>query len=388
MHSSCTSDDNAAVLGSGPGCVLHHPAAATQHYGHLCAHDGPSPANGAPVPEGRYGPRSRALPEEEEGGAVLEGPRARRPFTSLMRRGSGEEELERNGGGGGGGHVMPRNTQRRVDFYLGPNHCAVLGDCTPRFPQEWDPCYIPPPRWNWPAVEPCWEHCACSRDVRPERERTPPLPPLPPLPSPPCCYSPERRPLSASHAPHQPPPEFRGHPRRREVVHSGMKEPCWECVRAHYWRDRHRPDLIAVDPVCGYNGQYQQVLSPVLSYGHEHTYEHQRLSRQTSPEHGTCNGPTLGQRTFFPTEVPPAKLRGSEESGFCRPKSVRGLRRREHESEGQKEKESKSGAVNQQKSQGSVREQIRRVMGDLEEVLGGLKQVHLEMKEVRRRWWT
>lgn len=29
-----------------------------------------------------------------------------------------------------------------------------------------------------------------------------------------------------------------------------------------------------------------------------------------------------------------------------------------------------------------VREQIRRVVADLEDVLGGLKQVHVEMKEV------
>lgn len=30
-----------------------------------------------------------------------------------------------------------------------------------------------------------------------------------------------------------------------------------------------------------------------------------------------------------------------------------------------------------------VREQIRQVVTDLEDVLGGLKQVHVEMKEVR-----
>lgn len=36
------------------------------------------------------------------------------------------------------------------------------------------------------------------------------------------------------------------------------------------------------------------------------------------------------------------------------------------------------------RSQASVRDRIRRVVSDLEGVLGGLKQVHLEMKEVRR----
>lgn len=38
--------------------------------------------------------------------------------------------------------------------------------------------------------------------------------------------------------------------------------------------------------------------------------------------------------------------------------------------------------VKQNKRQDSVRDQIRQVVMDLENVLGGLKQVHVEMKEV------
>ncbi|XP_041952005.1 uncharacterized protein si:ch211-178n15.1 [Alosa sapidissima] len=385
---SPTSDVSAAARGPGPGYVLRRPpAAADPHcYCHLCARDRPSAtAPAALAPEFHSGPRVRASPEEEEGVAVLEGPRARRPFPSQRRsrRGSGEGGPERNGVTGG--HIPPKNTSRRVDFYLGPDHCSVLGDHTPGFPREWGPCYSPPPRWNWPAVEPCRERCACPRDVWPEWERTPlPPPPLPPLPRPPCCYSPERQPPSTSHVPHQPSAEIRAHPRHRAVVHGGLGEPCWECLRDHYWRDAHRPDLIAVEPVCGYNVQHHPALSPVLSYGREH----QRLSRQTSPEHGNFNGPTPGPRTFFATEVPPAKLRGSyqEELASCRLKSASRPQRIEPELDGRKEKkmekESMSGAVGQHQSQGNVREQIRRVVGDLEEVLGGLKQVHLEMKEV------
>lgn len=410
MHSP-----NSDVLrGPGPGYAYLRPATAAattttttnKHcYCHLCAHNRPARAvPGASMPEVRSGPRSRASPEEEEGVTAQEGPHARRTFPSQSRRrGSREEGLERNGINGGS-HVPLKNLPRKVDFYLGPDHCSMLGDTTPGFPQVWDPCYSHPPRWNWPAVEPCREQCVCTREFWPEWERTT-LPSPPPLPSPLWCYSPERRQPSTSQAPYQPSPEFRGYPRHREVLNGGMAETCWECVRDSYWREAHRPDLIAVNPVCGYsaNGQRQQVLSPVLTYGPEPMgpqHQHQRLSRQTSPEHATFNGPTSpGQRTFFSTEVPPTKLRKpyDEGPGSCRAKSVNGRPRREtklevhmeeikeKEMKKEKEKESVSGPVNQHQDQGSVREQIRRVVGDLQEVLGGLKQVHLEMKEVRRR---
>ncbi len=41
-----------------------------------------------------------------------------------------------------------------------------------------------------------------------------------------------------------------------------------------------------------------------------------------------------------------------------------------------------SDVVKQKKRQDLVRDQIRQVVTDLEDVLGGLKQVHVEMKEV------
>lgn len=405
---SPNSDMSAALRGQGPGYAYLWPSTAaaatttttidTHCHCSLCAHDRPSPAvPSASIPEFHAGSRSRASPKEEEAVTAQEGPHARRTFLSQSRRkGSREEGLERNGVNGA---VPSKNQSRKVDFYLGPDHCSVLGDTTPGFPREWDPCYSPPSRWNWPVAEPCREHCVCTREVWPEWERTPPPPPLP---SPPCCYSPERRPSNARHMPNQPSPEFRGYLRHREAPHGAMVEPCWECMRDYYWREAHRPDLIAVDRVygCGANGQcHQAVLSPMLSYGPEpmgrqhqlqQQHQHQRLNRQKSSEHGTFNRPTTpGHRTFFSTEVPPAKLRVpyDEEPGSCRATSVNGPQRREskletHKQKEEKEKENTSGPANQHQDQGSVREQIRRVVGDLEEVLGGLKQVHLEMKEV------
>lgn len=89
-----------------------------------------------------------------------------------------------------------------------------------------------------------------------------------------------------------------------------------------------------------------------------------------------------GHGGFFPTEVPPKDLNHSRQRGPCVP--IPGSAspdlsgppangdHRGQESEVEKRK----------KSQDSVRDQIRQVVMDLEDVLGGLKQVHVEMKEV------
>ncbi|XP_077580398.1 uncharacterized protein LOC144201549 [Stigmatopora nigra] len=66
---------------------------------------------------------------------------------------------------------------------------------------------------------------------------------------------------------------------------------------------------------------------------------------------------------FFPTEVPQKHLQRDKSSGFCEQSRVV----ISSEARGQ---------------QDSVRDQIRQVVTDLEDVLGGLKQVHVEMKEV------
>lgn len=91
-----------------------------------------------------------------------------------------------------------------------------------------------------------------------------------------------------------------------------------------------------------------------------------------------CNGPNSGQATFFPTEVPTSKLGCSRALGNGL--QVNGPQREVRTPRGDEGLE-KHGK--QRKSQGTVREQIKHVVTELEEVLGGLKQVQLEMKEVR-----
>ncbi|KAI2667990.1 Protein Largen [Labeo rohita] len=87
-----------------------------------------------------------------------------------------------------------------------------------------------------------------------------------------------------------------------------------------------------------------------------------------------CNGMSSGQQAaFFPTEVPSSKL------GRSRSLQVNGTQADVRTSRGDAGLEKHGKRRN---SQGTVREQIKQVVTELEEVLGGLKQVQLEMKEV------
>nr|XP_055057209.1 uncharacterized protein si:ch211-178n15.1 [Misgurnus anguillicaudatus] len=95
-------------------------------------------------------------------------------------------------------------------------------------------------------------------------------------------------------------------------------------------------------------------------------------SRQSSPNKPLYNGTNSGPTAFFPTEVPPSKLSQSRVRGY----------KQGQELKTSTEGESPENHDNQRKSQGTVREQIKQVVTELEEVLGGLKQVQLEMKEV------
>ncbi|KTF73253.1 hypothetical protein cypCar_00047642, partial [Cyprinus carpio] len=104
--------------------------------------------------------------------------------------------------------------------------------------------------------------------------------------------------------------------------------------------------------------------------------ERRRVSfrhREERPETGRqshCNGPNSNQAGFFPTEVPSSKLGRSRALGNGL--QVNGPQREVRTPRGDEGLE-KHGK--QRKSQGTVREQIKQVVTELEEVLGGLKQV-------------
>ncbi|XP_028988683.1 uncharacterized protein si:ch211-178n15.1 [Betta splendens] len=96
-----------------------------------------------------------------------------------------------------------------------------------------------------------------------------------------------------------------------------------------------------------------------------------------------CNGQSGAHRGFFPTEVPQQHLNQSRRrtpphaasSGVTSPESSIATTATGHRCRA-------SEAARQKGRRDSVRDQIRQVVTDLEDVLGGLKQVHVEMKEV------
>ncbi|KAM9844998.1 uncharacterized protein ACBR49_011759 [Aulostomus maculatus] len=105
---------------------------------------------------------------------------------------------------------------------------------------------------------------------------------------------------------------------------------------------------------------------------------HQDWGKLKGGSEDDCNGCSGFHKGFFPTEVPQKRLNQSRArgpfvplSGIISPEPSKSIS--DHQS---------LEVVKQKRRQDSVRDQIRQVVTDLEDVLGGLKQVHVEMKEV------
>lgn len=123
-----------------------------------------------------------------------------------------------------------------------------------------------------------------------------------------------------------------------------------------------------------YNGHCER--RHVTFEGHDdgHSIEH---NGPVSPIKNHCNG----AKAFFSTEVPQAKFTVSKTLGHKLP--VSGVHGGETEL-GQADRTEVGGSRSiHRKNQGTVREQIKQVVTELEDVLSGLKQVQMEMKEVR-----
>lgn len=121
---------------------------------------------------------------------------------------------------------------------------------------------------------------------------------------------------------------------------------------------------------------------PVFFEGGEERESHQEQGRLKGGSEEYCTGCDGTHKGFFPTEVPQKHLNQSRKKGHCipssgipSPESSRSTVNGDHWRQG-------SEVVKQKRRQNSVRDRIRQVVTDLEEVLGGLKQVHVEMKEV------
>lgn len=114
-------------------------------------------------------------------------------------------------------------------------------------------------------------------------------------------------------------------------------------------------------------------------------YNHglRELSRAKNRQEQGCNGPSATQGLVFSTEVPHRELDCSRQRSLCWPGND--VTHVQNKCPSEEQGQNKDwGADKPKMSQAAVRDQIRQVVGDLEGVLGGLKKVHLEMKEVRR----
>ncbi|XP_056149555.1 uncharacterized protein si:ch211-178n15.1 [Lampris incognitus] len=123
---------------------------------------------------------------------------------------------------------------------------------------------------------------------------------------------------------------------------------------------------------------------PVYSEGGEEGDSHPARTRRQGGSEGDCNGSEASHKGFFSTEVPPKRLNQSKQKGPRVPppsvtpsqETAKPVVTNQHQCRAPSDPERQRG------SHDSVRDQIRQVVTDLEDVLGGLKQVHVEMKEV------
>ncbi|XP_073347643.1 uncharacterized protein [Pagrus major] len=168
-----------------------------------------------------------------------------------------------------------------------------------------------------------------------------------------------------------------GYRHRRTVRYVCVDEEEESCTSENYHLESRDPHLGRLHMPNGHSGP-----RPVIFEGGEERDIHQDRGRLKGGSDEGCNGRGGSHKGFFPTEVPQKHLKQSRQKGPCLPPSgitspdpSKPTTNDEHRRQG-------SEVVKQKTRQDLVRDQIRQVVTDLEDVLGGLKQVHVEMKEV------
>ncbi|XP_039998820.1 uncharacterized protein LOC120798544 [Xiphias gladius] len=170
-----------------------------------------------------------------------------------------------------------------------------------------------------------------------------------------------------------------GYRHRRTVRYISMDEEEEGCeyTSENYHEEPHGPHLGHLPTPNGHCGP-----KSVLFEGREERDSHQERGRQQGGSEEGYNGCGGFHKGFFPTEVPQKHLNQSRRKGPCisssgitLPETSKSMTNNDHQRQG-------SEVVKRKRRQDLVRDQIRQVVTDLEDVLGGLKQVHVEMKEV------
>lgn len=146
------------------------------------------------------------------------------------------------------------------------------------------------------------------------------------------------------------------------------------CNSENYHVEVHKGHLQMLNGHCGPR--------PVFFEGGEERDSHQDQGRLKGGSEDAFNGCGGFNKGFFPTEVPQKHLSQSRRKGSCvpppgiaSPETSRSTPNNDHQRQALE-------VAKQKTRQDSVRDQIRQVVTNLEDVLGGLKQVHVEMKEV------
>ncbi|XP_056276313.1 uncharacterized protein LOC130197588 isoform X1 [Pseudoliparis swirei] len=170
-----------------------------------------------------------------------------------------------------------------------------------------------------------------------------------------------------------------GYRHRRTVRYVSMQEEeeQFGCNSESYYSEPHNPHLGQLHMPNGHCGP-----RPVVFEGREERDSHQVQGRLKGGSEEDCNGCCGSHKGFFPTEVLQKHLNQRRQkepclppSGTSSPEPSKLTTNGDHQVHG-------SAVAKQKRRQDSVRDQIKQVVTDLEDVLGGLKQVHMEMKEV------
>ncbi|XP_028284152.1 uncharacterized protein LOC114450322 [Parambassis ranga] len=170
-----------------------------------------------------------------------------------------------------------------------------------------------------------------------------------------------------------------GYRHRRTVRYVSVdEEDSCGCTSESYHLELHNPQPSHLHMPNGHCGP-----RPVFFEGVEERDSHQDRSRLRGGSEEGFNGCGGSHKGFFSTEVPQKHLNQSRRTGVCVPPSaITNPETSQSTNNNSVHRRQGSELAKQKRRQDLVRDQIRQVVTDLEDVLGGLKQVHIEMKEV------
>ncbi|XP_038147890.1 uncharacterized protein si:ch211-178n15.1 [Cyprinodon tularosa] len=245
--------------------------------------------------------------------------------------------------------------QRRPVF-AGPGPCSQSDDLSQASPWEMNPA-----QWGDPA-EPrvrqysfVKEQCGCVADSERARPFHSGIPhPLPHLQV-----------------------KGQGYSLRRAVRYITVdEEESFGCAPNGYHLDLHHPQPVHSHMTNGHCGPRRVVFE-----GEEERDGYLDQGRPKGGSEDYFNDCSESDKGFFPTEVPQKHWTQRRHKGSDRGSDIASSEISKTTTKN--DLHSNGSDVSRQRGrQESVRDQIRQVVTDLEEVLGGLKQVHVEMKEV------